>query len=215
MKDFIEFPDPNLSDDEGLIAYGGNLSPEMLLSAYLQGIFPWFNDDSEILWWSPNPRMVLYPQNLKISKSFRKTLLNQQFECKINTQFTEVISRCSSIKRKNQDGTWITNNMIEAYSKLNKLGFALSFETYLNTKLVGGLYGLRLGSIFFGESMFSEVSDSSKFALYHLCQWCMQEKIRLIDVQQSTNHLRSLGAADISRKEFIELVKKLAWPKNQ
>lgn len=203
---YIEFPDPNLSDQEGLVAYGGNLSPDMILSAYVQGIYPWFNHDSEILWWSPNPRMVLYPEKFKYRKSLRNSIKKQKFEFSRNKCFNEVIKKCASVKRKGQDGTWITANMIKAYSKLHQMGVAHSFETFQNGELVGGLYGLRIGAMFFGESMFSLVNDSSKAALHELVNYCIDQGIVVIDVQQSTNHLRSLGAEDIQREKFLEVV---------
>lgn len=204
----VQFPDPELADDHGLVAIGGDLSPEYLLSAYAQGIFPWFSEGEPILWWSLDPRMVLYPDQLKVSKSLRQIIRSGRFDIQIDTAFEEVIKQCSSMERKGQDGTWITNDMIKAYIRLHKLGYAHSFETYHDQQLVGGLYGVSLGKAFFGESMFFLERDASKFALYHLVNWCTDHDFHFIDVQQSTAHMKSLGAIDIKRSVFLERLKK-------
>lgn len=203
MNQWINFPDPNLADDFGLICQGGELSPLFLLSAYQQGIFPWFNEDDPILWWSPNPRMVLYPEKYKLSKSMRQLINKNIFELRIDTNFPAVIKACASIPRFGQDGTWLTSDMIDAYITLHNLGYVHSFETYFENKLVGGLYGVSLGNAFFGESMFHKMSNASKFAFYHLVQFAKLNNFHFIDAQQSTPHLQSMGAEDIPRSQFL------------
>jgi len=202
----IEFPDPNLADDEGLIAYGGELSPEYLLSAYVQGIFPWFSSDEPILWWSPNPRMVLMTQDFKLRKSLQQVIRRKTFELRIDTAFREVITHCSQTPRPGQGETWITKEMIEAYVALHEIGFAHSFESYYEDELVGGLYGLSIGNCFFGESMYFSKTDASKVAFYHLVQFARQHNFAFIDAQQPTDHLTSLGAKPIPRSEFLKLL---------
>jgi leucyl/phenylalanyl-tRNA--protein transferase len=202
----IEFPDPKLSDDEGLIAQGGELSPEYLLSAYCQGIYPWFCEDEPILWWSPNPRMVLLPEKFKLRKSLRQIINRSTYKLKVDTAFREVITNCSRIPRPDQAETWITNEIMEAYVKLHQLGYAHSFESYLNGDLVGGLYGISIGNCFFGESMFFTKSDASKVAFYHLVQFALKNNFAFIDAQQPTGHLSSLGAQPIPRNNFFELL---------
>jgi len=203
----IEFPDPNLADDEGLIAMGGELTPEFLLSAYLQGIFPWFCEDEPILWWSPNPRMVLLPADFKFRKSLQQVINKRTFELRVDTSFREVITSCSKIKRSHEDETWITSDIIEAYVKLHELGYAHSFESYFEGELAGGLYGLSLGNCFFGESMFFTKTDASKVAFYHLVQFALKHRFAFIDAQQPTDHLASMGAKPIPRKDFLEMLK--------
>ena len=183
----IEFPDPNLADDEGLIAQGVELTPEFLLSAYCQGIYPWFCEDEPVLWWSPNPRMILLPEKFKLKKSLRQVLNKGIFELRIDTAFREVITACSKTKRRHEDETWITNDIIEGYVKLHQLGYAHSFESYFEGKLVGGLYGISLGNCFFGESMFYTHTDASKFAFYHLVQFALKNNFAFIDATQETN----------------------------
>ncbi len=202
----IQFPDPNLADDEGLVAVGGNLSVEFLLAAYQQGLFPWYNEGDPILWWSPNPRMVLFPSEFRYSKSLGQVIRRKRFTMKVDTNFETVIRQCSSVKRKGQKGTWITNDMINAYIKLYSEGYAHSVETYLNNTLVGGLYGVSLGKVFFGESMFFIEPDASKVALYYLVRIVNGMDFSFIDVQQSTAHLRSMGARNVDRAEFIEML---------
>ena len=204
----VQFPDPKNADTQGLVAVGGELSPAYLLSAYGQGIFPWFSKGDPILWWSLDPRMVLFPEIFKVSKSLRQVIRSNKFEIRIDTAFEEVIAQCRKIKRNSQDETWITKEMRKAYIHLHELGYAHSFETYCDSQLVGGLYGVSLGKAFFGESMFFHVSNASKFALNHLVTWCLDHKFHFIDVQQSTGHLKSLGAIDIDRIEFLKRLKK-------
>ncbi len=202
----IEFPDPNLADDDGLIAQGGELTPEYLLSAYCQGIYPWFCENEPILWWSPNPRMVLLPENFKLRKSLQQVIDKETFELRVDTAFNDVITTCSRIPRPQQDETWITNEILEAYVKLHQLGFAHSFESYSDGELVGGLYGISIGNCFFGESMFFTKTDASKVAFYHLVQFALKHNFAFIDAQQETDHLKSLGAETLPRKEFLELL---------
>ncbi|WP_460220678.1 leucyl/phenylalanyl-tRNA--protein transferase [Psychroserpens sp. MEBiC05023] len=202
-KDIV-FPPVSLASKEGILAIGGDLSTERLLLAYKSGIFPWFDDEEPIVWWSPDPRFVLFPKHLKISKSMKQVLRNSDFEITINKNFEAVIEHCSSIKRDGQQGTWITQNMKEAYIKLHKLGYAKSVEVWLNRKLVAGLYGVDLNNgVFCGESMFSLVSNASKVAFITFIQ---NTDYKLIDCQVYTNHLESLGAQDISRDEFLSFL---------
>ena len=216
MEYDIQFPDPNQAEDDGLVAVGGELSPEYLLSAYSQGIFPWFNEGEPILWWSPNPRMILYPPKFKRSASLKQKLRNQSFTVKFDTCFREVMQHCAEVERRNQSGTWITKDMIEAYSRLHEEGFAHSVETYHKGKLVGGLYGISLGRVFFGESMFYQVTDASKIALAALCDKLVEWEFHFIDVQQSTPHLKSLGGEDVPREEFLkQLAEALKFPAEQ
>ncbi len=203
----IQFPDPNSADDEGLLAQGGELTPEFLLSAYLQGIFPWFSEGEPILWWSPNPRMVLLPADFKFKKSLRQVINKGTFELRVDTAFREVITSCSKVKRSHEDETWITGDIIEGYVKLHELGYAHSFESFYENKLVGGLYGISLGNCFFGESMFFIKTDASKFAFFHLVQFALKHHFSFIDAQQPTDHLASLGAKPIPRKDFLEMLK--------
>jgi leucyl/phenylalanyl-tRNA---protein transferase len=206
LLQMIEFPDPNLADDEGLIAYGGELSPDYLLSAYSQGIYPWFCEGEPILWWSPDPRMVLLPKNFKLKKSLRQVINKGSFELKVDRAFRKVITSCGSVKRSHEDETWITNEMTEAYVKLHELGYAHSFESYFEGELVGGLYGLSIGNCFFGESMFFTKTDASKVAFYHLVQFALKHKFSFIDAQQPTDHLANLGAKPIPRTHFFKLL---------
>ena len=209
----IQFPDPNEAEDDGLVAIGGNLSMEFLLSAYSQGIFPWFNEGEPLLWWSPDPRMVLFPKDFKCSNSLRQTLKSQKYTIRIDENFEDVIHSCAEIKRKGQSGTWITRDMIRAYSSLHKEGYAHCVETYCENRLVGGLYGVSLGKAFFGESMFYKERDASKIALFYLNELMLSWDFHFIDAQQSTHHLRSLGAVDVPRENFLNLLKKaLAYP---
>lgn len=201
------FPDVEKADDDGLLAVGGDLSPERLLLAYKNGIFPWFNEDSMILWWSPDPRMVLFPNKIKISKSMAQVIKSNKFRITWNTQFEEVVNACSAIKRKGQAGTWITPEMKSAYLKLHQMGIAKSIEVWENDNLVGGLYGIDLGNVFCGESMFSRKSNASKFAFISLAKELQQKEYKLIDCQVYTAHLESLGAEEIPRKRFIKILK--------
>ncbi len=206
LSDRLVFPDVDQANEEGLLAVGGDLSPERLLLAYQNGIFPWFNEDSLILWWSPDPRMVLFPENIKVSKSMRKVLRDQKFRFTVNTCFEAVMKHCSTVKRKNQEGTWITKEMRNAYVRLHELGFAKSYEVWEGDILVGGLYGVDLGTVFCGESMFSLKTNASKFAFIKLAEELKEKNYKLIDCQLYTEHLASLGAEEIPRKEFIKLL---------
>ncbi len=205
LSESLEFPAVECANGEGLLAVGGDLSPERLLLAYQNGIFPWFNEDSLILWWSPDPRMVLFPDEIKVSKSMQKVLKSDQFRLTKNTCFEKVLEACSSIKRIGQEGTWITDEMKKAYLKLHQKGYAKSYEVWEDDMLVGGLYGLDMGHVFCGESMFSKTSNASKFAFIKLALE-FQGKGKLIDCQLYTKHLGSLGAKEIPRKEFMEVL---------
>ena len=202
----LYFPSVENANAEGLLAVGGDLSPERLMLAYKSGIFPWFNEGSLILWWSPDPRMVLFPERIKISKSMRKILKNNQFSLTKNSCFEAVVDQCALAKRVGQEGTWITKEMKEAYLKLHEMGYAKSYEVWQEGKMVGGLYGIDLGYIFCGESMFSLVSNASKFAFIQLAKELHQKNYGLIDCQLYTKHLESLGAEEISRTEFIKIL---------
>jgi len=206
LNDRLEFPNVVNANEDGLLAVGGDLSPERLLLAYKKGIFPWFNEDTLILWWSPDPRMVLYPEKLKISKSMRKVLKRQEFTLTKNTCFKAVVEQCASTTRKGQEGTWITPEIIAAYCVLHEKGFAKSYEVWQNDTLVGGLYGIDLDGVFCGESMFSLVSNASKFAFIQMVKELKAKEYRLIDCQVYTTHLESLGAEKISRTSFLEFL---------
>ncbi len=201
------FPPVQEASSEGILAYGGDLSPERLLLAYQNGIFPWFEGHQPILWWSPNPRMVLYLDELIISKSMRNVLNRNTFEITFNQNFRAVISNCQKIKRDGQFGTWISNDMIEAYCKLHELGIAKSVEVWQDGILVGGLYGIDLGHIFCGESMFSKVSNASKTAFISLVAQLKREGYRLLDCQVYNDHLASLGCREIGRDVFMDILK--------
>jgi leucyl/phenylalanyl-tRNA--protein transferase len=196
-----------MANEDGLLAVGGDLSMERLLLAYKSGIFPWFNDDALILWWSPDPRMVLFPNKIKVSKSMRKVLRDGKLQLTQNTCFSEVLERCASMERKGQDGTWITPKMKSAYIDLHKKGWAKSYEVWEDGVLVGGLYGLDLGHVFCGESMFSLKPNASKFAFVKMAQELQEKNYHLIDCQVHTDHLESLGAELIPRKQFVEILK--------
>jgi len=204
----LYFPPVSLAEPDGLLAIGGDLSPERLLLAYKRGIFPWYEGEY-ILWWSPDPRFILTPGELKISKSMNVLLKKDAFEFTINKAFERVIRHCKNIKRPGQRGTWITDEVEAAYIRMHQLGYAISAETWQEGALVGGAYGLKLGKIFFGESMFSEISNASKYAFIKLIQNLRQEGVALIDCQVYTEHLESLGAKMITRTEFIGIVKEL------
>ena len=200
------FPDVSEADKSGILAVGGDLSPERLMLAYRSGIFPWFDSDEPILWWSPQQRMVLFPDELVISKSMRSILRKEVFTVTFNKDFRTVISNCSQISRNGQQGTWISEEMIEAYVKLHELGYAKSVEVWQNNELVGGLYGIDLGHIFCGESMFSKVSNTSKVAFITLVENLKIRKYKLIDCQVHNDHLESLGAREIDRAQFLEIL---------
>ncbi len=194
------FPEIALAGEDGLLAAGGSLDITVLLEAYSKGIFPWYAEGSPILWWSPDPRMVLFPEKFKVSKSFDQTLRKKEFEIRMDSRFPDVISQCSKVHRHGQDGTWITADMRDAYIRLHEEGYAHSVEVFAKRELVGGLYGVSLGGAFFGESMFHLQKDVSKVALYHLVDFARRHHFSLIDAQQSTPHLQSLGAEEIPRR---------------
>ncbi len=206
LNDYLGFPDPNEAEEDGLIAVGGDFSPERVLMALTHGIFPWPSGDLELLWFSPDPRFVVFPEKAHISKSLRRSCRN--FTVKTNANFEAVIRRCASISRNGQDGTWITENIVSAYTKLHEYGYAYSFEAYQDEKLVGGLYGTLLGKVFMGESMFHEVTDAGKVAFCALVAFCLKNDVKVIDCQQHTALLESLGGEDVSRKDFLELLEK-------
>ncbi|PRD46763.1 leucyl/phenylalanyl-tRNA--protein transferase [Sphingobacterium haloxyli] len=206
LNDRLVFPHPALADDDGLLAVGGDLSVERLLLAYQHGIFPWFSEETPILWYSPPERFVLNPKELKVTKSMRQLIRNSSFHTVHNTSFVEVIDKCASTKRTDEQGTWITKDMQEAYIRLHELGYAHSIETYdKNGILVGGLYGIQIGSIFCGESMFSHAPNTSKLALIYLCK---EFNFDLIDCQIYSEHLASLGAKLIPGSAYYELLQK-------
>ena len=200
------FHDVESASPEGIIAIGGDLSPERLLLAYKSGIFPWYNEGEPVVWYSPDPRMVLFPNRLKISKSMYQILRKDVFHITFNQNFKEVISQCKITNRKDQEGTWITDEMQNAYLELHKLGIVKSVEVWQNNELIGGLYGIDLGTVFCGESMFSKVSNASKVAFIYLTRKLEKENYKLIDCQVYTDHLASLGAEEIPREEFIKIL---------
>jgi len=204
LTDKLKFPAIDTASDNGLLAIGGDLSVERLMLAYRSGIFPWYEEGQPILWWSPDPRMVLFPSKLKVSRSMKKVIVSNKFKVTFNTCFAEVISNCSLMKRKGQEGTWITSEMEEAYIHLHQKGHAISVEVWHEGKLIGGLYGIDLPEkkIFCGESMFSKESETSKIALYYLIENLKVEEYQLIDCQMYTEHLEKLGAEEIPRNEF-------------
>ncbi|MBW4890431.1 leucyl/phenylalanyl-tRNA--protein transferase [Mucilaginibacter sp. HMF5004] len=204
LDERLIFPNPALAEDDGLLAVGGDLSPERLQLAYQNGIFPWYSDDTPVLWYSPHERFVLYPEELRISKSMKQVMRSGQFKITFNRNFAGVIQACAITERTDQDGTWITGDMQQAYIKLHKMGMAHSVEAWFNDELVGGLYGIEVGTVFCGESMFSHKSNASKLALISLCQ---TGKYRLIDCQVHTDHLASLGAKMIGRDEYLSMLK--------
>lgn len=201
LNEAIIFPEVHLADEDGLLAIGGDLSPERLIVAYKSGIFPWFSAGEPILWWSPNPRFVLFPEKLKVSKSMKQVLRNSDFVVTINQDFKSVITACAKSKREGNNGTWITQSMIDAYIQLHHLGVATSVEVWLNNELVGGLYGIDLGNgVFCGESMFTKVNNASKVGFITFIQ---NRTYKLIDCQVYTEHLESLGAEEMERDEFL------------
>ena len=207
LKTDIWFPDVEESTEEGIVAVGGDLSVERLILAYSRGIFPWYSSDrSPILWWSPNPRFVLFPENLIVSKSMRPYFNQNKFQVTWDQNFEDIIKNCQKIDREDQLGTWITSKMLAAYIQLHKMGYAQSVEVWLDNELVGGLYGISLGKVFFGESMFAKVSNASKFGFISLVNQLKQKGFLLIDCQQETKHLESLGANAIKRKDFIDIL---------
>lgn len=205
-KDLV-FPDVETASPEGILAFGGDLRPERLILAYKSGIFPWYNEGEPIIWYSPSERMVLFPDELHISHSMRTMMRNHEFDITWNKAFEQVIDQCQKSPRKDQLGTWITEEMKEAYIRLHKLGFAKSIEVWNEDELIGGLYGIDLGHIFCGESMFSKVKNTSKLAFIHLVQELQKKDYKLIDCQVYNEHLESLGAREIPRKEFLGYLK--------
>ena len=201
------FPPVSQANRDGILAIGGDLSPERLQLAYKSGVFPWFEEGEPIYWWSPNPRMVLFLDELVVSKSMRNILNRNIFKVTFNQNFRDVISNCQKIKREGQNGTWITNDMIEAYCKLNEMGIAKSVEVWQNQQLVGGLYGIDLGSVFCGESMFSKVSNASKVAFIALANQLKNGNYKILDCQVYNEHLESLGCREIPREDFMKLLK--------
>ncbi|WP_046743060.1 leucyl/phenylalanyl-tRNA--protein transferase [Kordia zhangzhouensis] len=206
LTDQIAFPPVHKASPEGILAIGGDLQPERLLLAYKSGIFPWYGEDEPIIWWSPDPRMVLFPDELKVSKSMKQVLRRQPFSVTYNTAFKEVIQTCASVKRPGQDSTWITNEMQEAYLELFNMGYITSVEVWRDEKLVGGVYGVNLGRVFCGESMFAFQSNASKFGFIHLVRKLQAEGCQIIDCQMHTNHLESLGAYEIPRELFLSFL---------
>lgn len=198
-----------LAEPNGLLCAGGDLSPQRILEAYRNGIFPWYSPGEPILWWSPNPRMVLAPSEIKVSRSLRRTLRAGNYQIRLDSDFPAVIRACARTRRKGQAGTWISGEMQAAYCALHELGFAHSVETWLDDKLIGGLYGLAIGKMFYGESMFAHATDASKIALAHLCRHLEAQSFGLIDCQMNTPHLASLGAREIARSEFIARLRQL------
>jgi len=213
LSDKIAFPPPHLAEKEGLLAIGGDLSEKRLLLAYRMGIFPWYSQDEPILWWSPDPRLVLYPHELKISRSLQKIIRKNIFTIKIDTAFDQVVHACATSQRRKQEGTWIVENMITAYCNLHEAGYAHSFEAWQKDKLVGGLYGVSLGRCFFGESMFSDQSNASKVTFVFMVEYLQKRSFDLIDCQVTTDHLLRSGARELPRKRFLkELENSLAKP---
>lgn len=202
----VAFPPAHLADSSGLLAVDGGLSPEWLLAAYRQGIFPWFNPDEPVLWWSPNPRFVLFPDRLKISKTMKQLIRRKSFEVTFDLAFEEVIKGCKEIYRPGQGGTWITEELMEAFIELHKMGFVHSVEVWQGDDLVGGLYGGLLGNCFFGESMFAKVSNASKYGFIILVKNLREHGCEIIDCQVYTKHLESLGAEMIDRPQFLEII---------
>ncbi len=206
LSEEIIFPPVELSDESGILAVGGDLSPERLILAYESGIFPWFNEGEPIIWWSPDPRFILFPEDIVITGSMRRVLNQKRFIIKYDTCFREVMTNCG-MPRHGQKGTWITNSMLEAYCELHGLGFAHSIEAWQGNNLAGGLYGVSIGHAFFGESMFSRESNASKMALITLAVRLKELGFKFIDSQVYTKHLDSMGAIDIPREEYLSLLK--------
>ena len=200
------FPSPRSANEHGVVAYGGDLNPNRIIQAYKQGIFPWFESDDNLLWWSPNPRMILYPEKIKISKSLKLVIKKNTFKVTFNKDFEEVIESCSNIKRLGQKGTWITSGLKESFLNLHEKGLAMSVEVWKDSKIVGGLYGLDLGHVFCGESMFSKSSNASKVALVNLSSELKKNNYKFIDCQIPTEHLKSMGGEEVSRDDFLKLL---------
>ena len=206
LGDAHVFPSPRSANRHGVVAYGGDLHPNRIIEAYKNGIFPWFESDDNLMWWSPDPRMILYPNKIKISKSLNSFIKKTPLKITFNKDFKEVIESCSNIKRLGQKGTWITKRLKESFIKLHEKGLAMSVEVWENSQIVGGLYGLDLGDIFCGESMFSKSTNSSKVALVYLAKELKKNNYKFIDCQIPTAHLKSMGGEEISRDEFLALM---------
>ncbi len=204
LTDELIFPDPSHAVSGGLLAVGGDLSPERLLLAYANGIFPWYSDPDPILWWSPDPRLVLFPDELRVSSSLKRVIRKNTYKVTVNQAFSAVIRGCADVRAKSGEGTWITAEMIEAYVRLHELGYAYSIESWSGDELSGGLYGVALGRVFFGESMFTLKTDASKVALVHLVGMLRDFGFHLIDCQTTTEHLKRFGAREIPRGEFLD-----------
>ena len=204
LIDEIIFPPQSHAEPNGLLAIGGDLSIERLLLAYSSGIFPWFNEDDPVLWWTPDPRFVIIPSELRVSKSLEKVIRKEKFRVTANKAFNEVIKSCAQIRKKGGEGTWITKEMIAAYCRLHEMGFAHSIESWHDNELAGGLYGLCLGKCFFGESMFHTITDASKVAFVTMVRDLEKQNFHLIDCQMPTDHLKSLGARGVRRNEFLD-----------
>ena len=200
------FPSAESASLEGIVAIGGDLDPNRILNAYKKGIFPWFENDNNLVWWSPDPRMVLFPKKIKISKSTKKIIYQDYFKVTYNQSFNEVVECCSKVKRFGQNGTWITEGLKKAYNQLHEMGYAYSVEVWKDYELVGGLYGIDLGDIFCGESMFTKANNASKVGFIHLVKELTKNNYKLIDCQVPSAHLKSLGAEEISRKEFLSFL---------
>jgi leucyl/phenylalanyl-tRNA--protein transferase len=208
LNNELLFPPVHLAEPDGMLAIGGDLSPERLLLAYRHGIFPWY-EGKHILWWCPDPRFVLFPEELRESKSMKQLHKRNTFDFRVNTAFREVITSCKTIARRGQESTWITDEVRTAYTRMHQLGYAHSAEAWLDGELVGGLYGMRLGRVFFGESMFSKASNASKYAFIQYVQQLQSEGVSLVDCQVYTEHLESLGARMIPREDFTDLLDQL------
>lgn len=209
LSDKASFPPPHFSEGDGLLAVGGDLSEERLVKAYYMGIFPWYSDPDPILWWSPDPRLVLFPSELRVSRRLRRTIRRGTFRVTMDTAFEQVIQSCAEIPRKHEQGTWITPDMVTAYCRLHTAGFAHSVEAWSEGRLAGGLYGVAIGRCFFGESMFNNQSNASKVAFVELVEYLHKRKFRLIDCQVTTTHLKNFGAREIPRAEFLNILETL------
>lgn len=207
LRDELAFPPPELADPDGLLAVGGDLSPDRIILAYANGIFPWYSDDSPILWWSPDPRFVLFPQELTVSRSLRQVIKRDEYRVSFDEAFGRVITHCASVKRGGEEGTWITGEMMQAYRLLHEQGYAHSVESWHGDELAGGLYGISLGRIFFGESMFATRANASKVAFATLVERLIRSGYALVDCQVKTRHLESLGAREIAGETFREILR--------
>ena len=204
LSDDLIFPSPYLASKEGLLAIGGDLSPKRLLLAYSNGIFPWYSEGEPILWWSPDPRLVLYPAELNVSRSLKKVLKQDIFKVTLDRAFQDVIAECARVRQENHEGTWIVDDMVQAYCRLHESGFAHSFEVWHDNRLAGGLYGVSLGKCFFGESMFTRITNASKVAMVALVEHLQQLNFDFIDCQITTAHLTRFGAREVSRANYLD-----------